>query len=169
MFVSDSRANTSDDLEEQAIEALDRAIRSFRTLSIRGGYVHLYDLDTGERWGEGPTDERTIEVQPPGTPTVGMAYLRAFRVTGRSVYLEVAKEAAEALISLVESEKILISGATEAGELQWAFRSGQITSYEVSFGDASTITEASIDFTVLNPSDIVKHPVHSAGFLFVDY
>ena len=65
---------------------------------------------------------------------------------------------ANALISLVESKRVLISGSAEAPDeasrINWTFRSGQITSYEVSFGDASTITEASIDFTILNPAEV---------------
>ena len=88
----------SPSLRESALRTLDKGIQFFRTLSIQGGYVHLYDLNTGEKWGEGPTDDRTIEVQPPGTPTVGMAYLRAFTVTGTVYYREAAEDAARALI-----------------------------------------------------------------------
>lgn len=72
---------------------------------------------------------------------------------------------ANALISLVESRQVLVSGATETNELSWTFRSGQVTSYEVSFGDATTITEASIDFTVLNPSAVAYY----SGGRIADY
>jgi len=33
-------------------------------------------------WGEGQADEHTIEVQPPGTPAVGMTFMRAYQVCG---------------------------------------------------------------------------------------
>lgn len=38
--------------------------------------------------------------------------------------------------------------------LSWFFQSCQITGYDVSIGDADTITEASIDFTTLLPQNI---------------
>jgi len=41
-------------------------------------------------------------------------------------------------------------GSTPNG-LRFYFKSCQVTSYEVSIGDADTITEASIDFQVLDP------------------
>lgn len=65
-----------------------------------------------------------------------------------------ASGACTPLISIIESRKITISGHVESGELSWCFRSAQVTSYEISFGDASTISEASIDFTVLEPTAI---------------
>ena len=39
----------SQGLQALASETLDKAIQFFRTLSIQGGYVHFYDLQTGER------------------------------------------------------------------------------------------------------------------------
>ena len=38
-----------------------------------------YSLDLKRRWGEGKATPDTLFVQPPGTPTVGMAYLKAFK------------------------------------------------------------------------------------------
>lgn len=70
---------------------------------------------------------------------------------------------ADALISIIESKKCKISGGvyTGAGELRWNFASCQITSYDISWGDASTITEASVDFTVLDPYNVT----YSAGLI----
>jgi len=53
---------------------------------------------------------------------------------------------------------LAISGAvstdTDATYLRWCLHSCQVTGYDVSLGDANTITEASIDFTVMNPDSI---------------
>ena len=48
---------------------------------------------------------------------------------------------------------ITISGSTGAN-LSWYFRSCQITGYDISMGDADTITEASIDWVVLNAHQV---------------
>lgn len=59
--------------------------------------------------------------------------------------------------SIVESSLLEISGGVNANDvasLRWHFHSAQVTSYDVTFGDASTISEASIDWTILNPKDV---------------
>jgi PelA/Pel-15E family pectate lyase len=67
-------------------------------LSHRGGYLWWYAADGSEQAGEGaPVPETTVWVQPPGTPAVGMAYLRLYDVTGDERYLRLATQAAEAL------------------------------------------------------------------------
>lgn len=81
-----------------AEKSLKKGIEFFQTLSIEGGYVYYYTLDGKEKWGEGKTDDRTIEVQPPGTPAVGMSLLRAYRATKDQSFLKAAEEAAHALI-----------------------------------------------------------------------
>lgn len=81
-----------------AEKSLEKGIGYFQTLAIEGGYVYHYTLDGKEKWGEGKTDDRTIEVQPPGTPAVGMSLLRAYRATKDQSFLKAAERAAEALI-----------------------------------------------------------------------
>jgi len=44
-----------------------------------------------------------------------------------------------------------VSDATDATYLSWFLVSCQVTGYDVTMGDADTITEASIDFSVLDP------------------
>jgi len=85
-------------LSDSATPALENGIRFFHSISIRGGYVYYYSLDLQEKWGEGRTDEYTIEVQPPGTPAVGMSLLRAYQVTKNEYFLQAAQDAAKALI-----------------------------------------------------------------------
>jgi PelA/Pel-15E family pectate lyase len=86
-------------LREEALSALKKAARFYRAkVASHGGYVYYYSLDLQERWGEGKASPDTIFVQPPGTPTVGMAFLKAHAATGDKFYLDAAREAAEALV-----------------------------------------------------------------------
>ena len=82
----------------QAGAAIERGINYFHSLSNRGGYVYFLTPDLSRRWGEGVLDENTIEVQPPGTPAVGMALLNAYKATGSSSALNAARDTAQALI-----------------------------------------------------------------------
>ena len=45
------------------------------------------------REGEGRANETTVWVQPPGTPSIGMAFLDAYEATGDPTYLEAARRA----------------------------------------------------------------------------
>ncbi len=94
-------AQNYQDLSALATEveaSLEKGITFMQSLSIEGGYVYYYSMDGKEKWGEGKTDDRTIEVQPPGTPAVGMSFLRAYRATENKDFLKAAEEAANALI-----------------------------------------------------------------------
>lgn len=83
---------------DEAREALAKAVGYFRQeVSTRGGYLWVYSEDLAKREGEGKADEHQIWVQPPGTPSVGMACLRAYERTGDRTYLEAAGDAARAL------------------------------------------------------------------------
>jgi len=86
-------------LRQEAQATLEKAAAYYRTkVATRGGYVYHYTLDFKVRWGEGLASENQIWVQPPATPTVGMAYLAAWKATGDQVHLDAATAAAEALI-----------------------------------------------------------------------
>ncbi|HVK08120.1 MAG TPA: pectate lyase [Gemmataceae bacterium] len=86
--------------QEDAAKALKTAATYYRDKVARhGGYVYFTSADLKERWGEGKAGPDTIFVQPPGTPTVGMAYLRAYEATGDTFYLDAARETAEALVA----------------------------------------------------------------------
>jgi hypothetical protein len=94
-----SAADPASDLAREAQAALKRAAVFYRErVASHGGYVYYYSEDLKQRWGEGRAAADTIFVQPPGTPTVGMAYLQAFAATGDRYYLESAREAARALV-----------------------------------------------------------------------
>jgi len=98
LFGQQNNQNEIDNLTNSSKIALEKGIRFYHSISIDGGYVYYYTLDMKEKWGEGKTDDFTIEVQPPGTPAMGMAFLKAFQVAGNAEFLEAAKDAAYALI-----------------------------------------------------------------------
>jgi len=86
-------------LRGKARAAMRKAATFFRDeASSHGGYVYYYSPDLTQRWGEGVASADQIWVQPPGTPTVGMAYLRAYEATGDRFYLDAARDAAHALV-----------------------------------------------------------------------
>lgn len=89
-------------LETRAAEALARASGFFRTqVSAQGGYLWVYSEDLTRRRGEGDTTNVPATqgwVQPPGTPSVGMAFLHAYEATGDPAYRAGAAEAARALV-----------------------------------------------------------------------
>ena len=85
-------------LREQAVVAMKKAATFYREqVASHGGYVYFYSLDLKQRWGEGLATSDQIWIQPPGTPTVGLAFLKAYEVTGDSYYLEAATDAALAV------------------------------------------------------------------------
>lgn len=98
-IVAPLRAEEPKDLRAEAKAALKTAATYYRAkVASHGGYVYYYAPDLKERWGEGAATVDTIFVQPPGTPTVGMAYLKAFAATGDKFYLDAARETAGALV-----------------------------------------------------------------------
>ncbi|MFV2067571.1 MAG: pectate lyase [Pirellulales bacterium] len=68
-------------------------------VSSHGGYVWEYTTDfvTRRRGESGNLPLSTNWVQPPGTPSVGMAFLRAYEATGEPCHLDAAVAAAHCL------------------------------------------------------------------------
>jgi hypothetical protein len=92
-----SAAEPNAHLERDAREALRRAAAYFQSISTRGGYLWWYSEDLKQRAGENRATETQIWVQSPGTPAVGLAFLRAYEATKDVQYLDAAQHAAEAL------------------------------------------------------------------------
>lgn len=90
----------ADNLSLDALEStLARACKYFHDhVAQHGGYVYFVSEDLTRFFGEGEFDKDTIAVQPPGTPTVGEAYLAAFQATGDENYRRYAKSVADALL-----------------------------------------------------------------------
>jgi Pectic acid lyase len=78
-------------------ETLRRAVAYLRSIATDGGYVWVYSSDLSRRAGESITDANHIWFQPPGTPSVGMAFLRAYRATGEKPFLAAAEAVARAV------------------------------------------------------------------------
>ncbi len=89
-----------DSLLAEAREAMRRSTRFLQSISTYGGYAGIYSADLSARYGEAKYDSAAsaeIWIQPPGTPTVGESFLRAYRITGEEVYLEAARQAGRSL------------------------------------------------------------------------
>lgn len=86
-----------DTLATDARATMEKATAFIRTIATEGGYLWRYSPDLKERAGENVATPTQIWVQPPGTPSMGMAFLRAYEATGDARYLDAAKAAANAL------------------------------------------------------------------------
>ncbi len=86
-------------LRQDASAALKKACQYFSSeVATEGGYLWQYSDDLKTREGEGKADDQTVWVQPPGTPTVGMAFLDAYEATDDEFYLDLAKQAGHCLV-----------------------------------------------------------------------
>ena len=91
---------------DEVREGILRAAEAFSSLSYKGGYPFLIsgDLETRYNAGHGSLrphpDETYISIQPPATPWVGRAMLRAYRATGDERLLDMAMETGDALATV---------------------------------------------------------------------
>src|SRR6056297_3638429 len=72
-----SSAGVADaELSDDALKVAKRAT-TFLTekVSTEGGYLWAYSADLKHREGEGVVNTETVWVQPPGTPTIGTAFV----------------------------------------------------------------------------------------------
>ena len=84
-------------LHVRAREALEKSTAYMRSISANGGYFWKYALDLKERAGEVKATATQVWIQPPGTPSMGMAFLRISEATRDARYLDGAKAAADGL------------------------------------------------------------------------
>ena len=87
------------DLPQQALAAMQKATAYFtKTVACNGGYLWRYSSDLKKREGEGKARATQVWVQPPGTPAVGLAFVRAYQATGDRQFLDAAIAAARCLV-----------------------------------------------------------------------
>lgn len=84
-------------LPQQARATMEKATAFMRSIAAEGGYLWRYSPDLRERAGEEIATPTQVWLQPPGTPAMGMAFLRAHEATDDARYLDAAKAAADAL------------------------------------------------------------------------
>ena len=102
MFASGARADgaAANQLASDAQLALKRAVTFYREkVAVHGSYVWKYSIDLSIRMGEAETTPSQGWAQPPGTPAVGLAYVKAYEATGDQYYLDAAVETALALVA----------------------------------------------------------------------
>lgn len=88
----------ADPTREDVLQAMKKAATYYHDrVAVHGGYVYYSSLDGKVRIGEGEATPSQIWIEPPGTPTVGMAYLTAYQATQDELYLNAAIDAARAL------------------------------------------------------------------------
>jgi hypothetical protein len=89
----------ADELAAQATTALHQAVTFLREqVAVQGSYLWKYTPDLERRWGEDDATPTQGWVQAPGTPAVGLAFLRAYEATGDPAFLAAAHEVGQALV-----------------------------------------------------------------------
>ena len=116
-----SRADTAAD----ALAAAKSAVRFLtEEVSTEGGYLWRYSADLTLREGEGVVTTQTIWTQPPGTPTLGEAFLDLYAATRDPQFLDAARQVGKAL-----RQGQMLSGGWQASiefepqrRAKWAYR-----------------------------------------------
>lgn len=100
VFQSASTTATADSLDQpEARRRLQQVVSFYRgSVGYEGAYLWRYSASLGKQEGEGQATRTSGWTQPPGTPSVGEAYLEAWRLSGEEACLRAAKEAAHALV-----------------------------------------------------------------------
>ncbi|MBL67359.1 MAG: hypothetical protein CMO74_02725 [Verrucomicrobiales bacterium] len=94
----------SADTAADARRALVKGAKFMRSISAGGGYLWRYSTDLKLMAGEGKGSKTMIWIQPPGTPSMGEAFLKAFEASGEKYLLDCALAVGDALaMSQLES------------------------------------------------------------------
>lgn len=86
--------------DQRAAAKTLRQVVAFHQKNVghQGAYLWTYSADLTKQEGEGRATKTSGWTQPPGTPTVGETYLKAWRLSGEKVCLDAALECAHALV-----------------------------------------------------------------------
>ena len=83
----------------RVLDAMKRATAFMvEHVAVSGGYVWTYLPDLSRRWGEIEARSTMSWMQPPGTPSMGHAFLDAYHATGDEYYYRAAEQVAGALV-----------------------------------------------------------------------
>jgi len=160
------------DLRTQAAAAM-RGATAFYTAraAVRGGYVYYYSADFAQRWGEGKATASQAWVQPPGTPTVGLAFLRAYEATGDRLHLDAARATAEALLygQLESGGWTYVVDFDPAGPRVARYRNGRGRGRNYSTLD-DDVTQAALRFLIRldRALDFADKPLHEGVRIALD-
>ena len=92
------------DTRTEVMEAIRKGSQFMRSISSEGGYLWRYSADLKLMAGEVKASRTMIWIQPPGTPSVGTAFLRAYKATGDAYLLDCALTVGDCLaMSQLES------------------------------------------------------------------
>ncbi|MBO35878.1 MAG: hypothetical protein CMO64_06780 [Verrucomicrobiales bacterium] len=92
------------DTATDARMTLVKGAKFMRSIAAGGGYLWRYSTDMKLMAGEGKGSKTTIWIQPPGTPSMGEAFLTAYEATGDKYLLDCALAVGDALaMSQLES------------------------------------------------------------------
>lgn len=155
---------------EKVRDVLLRSTEAFQKRARHGGYVWFESVDGRERFGEGRVTPEQIWVQPPGTPAVGLAYLRAWEATKEPRLLEAAKEAGRALVY----GQLRSGGWTYAidfdpkGKMRGAYRSGGGRRNVSTLDDDTTQCALRFMAELDRALDFKDAPIHEAATTAVD-
>ncbi|MCA9217868.1 MAG: pectic acid lyase [Planctomycetales bacterium] len=99
LVIGNIRAATAADELKKAALATAKQATAFLTdrVSTEGGYLWRYSSDLTLKEGEGVVTTQTVWVQPPGTPSVGEAFVHLYEATDDTQFLDAARAVGEAL------------------------------------------------------------------------
>lgn len=91
-------------------------------------------------------------------------------VEGSLTAAKLSDSAAGVLLeALISGSVVWVSGSVGPNSLHFFFQSCQISGFDISIGDASTITEGSIDFSVLHPYKVSSVTYTEYGTMIRDF
>lgn len=127
--ISPASLRSSEPIDQDKARIAMRRVLSFyrQEVGYQGAYLWRYSADLSQREGEGVATRTSGWTQPPGSPSVGEAYLEAWRLCGDDHCLQASVEVARALV-----RSQLISGGWSShfdlgkeGRRRYAYRTDQ--------------------------------------------
>jgi len=71
----------------------------------------------------------------------------------------------EVIRQMITGSKVRISGSCGTTGLNFYFKSAMITNFDLSIGDAETISEGSIDYIVMDPENVKRNTVGTSTII----